>query len=129
MTIKDMNRQIITSPSGERLVVIPEDELNALIGESEDAADVAIVRAFRDRLAAGDEELVPAEVANRFLDGENPIRVWREYRGVTPHALAKEVGISAPYLSQIETGKREGTVKLMRRIADVLNVQIDDLVG
>jgi hypothetical protein len=29
------------------------------------------------------EELVPSEVVYAILDGENPIRVWREYRGYT----------------------------------------------
>jgi DNA-binding XRE family transcriptional regulator len=123
-----MPRQIITSPSGERLAVLPEDELNAILDAAEDASDIAIVRKFRKRLAAGDEELVPSEVANRLLDGENPVRVWREHRGMTTLDLAKRVGISAPYLSQVETGKRDGTVKLFRQIADALDVRLDDLV-
>jgi DNA-binding XRE family transcriptional regulator len=123
-----MPSQIITSPSGERLAVLPEDELNAILDAAEDASDIAIVRKFRKRLAAGDEELVPSEVANRLLDGENPVRVWREHRGMTTLDLAKRVGISAPYLSQVETGKRDGTVKLFRQIADALDVRLDDLV-
>lgn len=128
MKTRTMPRQIITSPSGERLAVLPEDELNAILDAAEDASDIAIVRKFRKRLAAGDEELVPSEVANRLLDGENPVRVWREHRGMTTLDLAKRVGISAPYLSQVETGKRDGTVKLFRQIADALDVRLDDLV-
>ncbi|MGE0211055.1 MAG: helix-turn-helix domain-containing protein, partial [Parvibaculaceae bacterium] len=36
--------------------------------------------------------------------------------------------IAQPYLSQIETGKREGTIRTMKRIAEALGVQLDDLV-
>lgn len=57
------------------------------------------------------------------------IRVWREHRGMTAKVLAEEAGIAQPFLSQIETGKREGTVDTLRSLADALGVTIDDLVG
>jgi len=123
-----MNTQIIITPSGERLVVLPEAEYRALVEAAEDAADVEAVRAFERRLAAGEEELIPAEMVDRFLKGESPIRVWREHRGLTLKDLAAKAGIARPYLSQMETGKRDGTVNTMRKIADVLGVAIDDLV-
>ncbi len=59
---------------------------------------------------AGGEELVPAEVVYALLDGGNPIRVWREFRGLSQGELATKAGISASYLSQLESGKRDGTV-------------------
>ena len=123
-----MNKQIIRSPSGERMVVVPEAEFQALVEAAEDAADVEAVREFRRRLATGEEELVPAEFANRILDGENKIRVWRELRGMTAAALARKAGIARPYLTQLETGKREGTVATIRRVAAALGVSIDDLI-
>ena len=43
-------------------------------------------------------------------------------------ALAASAGISAPYLSQIEGGGREGTVATMKSLAQALGVTIDDLV-
>lgn len=123
-----MNKQIITSPAGERLVVLPEPEYLALLEAAEDAQDKAQVHAFRCSLAAGAEELVPSAVAERLLGGENPVRVWREHRGLTTKALAESIGIAQPYLSQIETGKREGTVRTMKKIAEALGVALDDLV-
>jgi len=124
-----MSKQIITSPKGERLVILSEAEYQALVNGATDAADVAAVRRFESRLAAGKEELLPAEMVDRTIDGERPIRVWREYRGLTVKALANEAGIAAAYLSQIETGKRDGTVATMKRLADALGVSLDDLVG
>lgn len=61
-------------------------------------ADVRDYDAAMERIAAG-EELVPAEVVYALLDGGNPIRVWREYRGLNQVRLAAKVGISASYLS------------------------------
>jgi DNA-binding XRE family transcriptional regulator len=95
---------------------------------SEDAADGDAVRRFQAALAAGEEELLPADLVDRLLSGENPLRVWREYRGLTIKALAAETGVAPSYLSQIETGKRAGTVETLARLADVLRTTIDDLV-
>jgi transcriptional regulator with XRE-family HTH domain len=47
---------------------------------------------------------------------------------MTAAALAKKAGIARPYLTQVETGKRDGTVATMRRIAKALGVSIDGLV-
>ncbi len=123
-----MNAQIIVTPAGERLVVIPEADYDVLLAAVEDAADAAAVDTFRRRLAAGEEELIPAEIVDRILDGENRIRVWRDHRRLTSAALAEKAGIAQAFLSQIETGKRDGTVDTLRKIA-ALGVTIDDLVG
>ena len=88
-----------------------------------DAADRAAVAQVRQKLAAGEEELIPAEIVDRLFGGANRIRVWR---GLT---MAAQAGIAQPFLSQIETGKRDGTGETVRTIADALSVTLDDLVG
>jgi DNA-binding XRE family transcriptional regulator len=123
-----MTRQIITAPGGERMVVLPETEFLQLLDAVEDAEDAAAVRRFEQRLAAGEEELIPAEYVYRMLDGENRVTVWREFRGLSGKELAKTAGIAPSYLSNIESGKRVGTVDTMKKIADALKVTIDDLV-
>ncbi len=125
----DMNTQIITSPTGDRLVVIPEAEYEALVDALTETADLAAIRQFEERLAAGDEELLPEEMVDRILGGENLIRVWREHRGLTVKRLAERAGIAPAYLSQIETGKRDGTLSTIKKIADALDVSVDDIVG
>lgn len=124
-----MNAQFITSPNGERLVVLAEADYEALVQSAEDAEDAASVRRFQERLASGEEELLPAAMVDRILDGENPIRVWREHRGLSVKALAEKAGITPAYLSQVETGKRDGTVETLRKLAGALGVTLDDLVG
>ena len=123
-----MSVQIITSPTGERLVVMPEAEYEALVEAAEDAADIAAFEDFKKRLAAGEEELIPSEMVMRMVAGESPVRVWREHRGLTMAALAERAGIARPYLSQIETGKRDGTAQTMKKLALALDVTVDDLI-
>lgn len=124
-----MSSHSFTTPSGERLVILPEADYLALVEVSEDAADRAAVAQFRHKLAAGDEELIPSAIVDRLLGGENRIRVWREHRGLTMVELAAQAGIAQAFLSQIETGKRDGTVDTVRKIAGALSVTLDDLVG
>lgn len=119
--------QIIETPQGERLAVLPLAEYERLQEAAEMLEDVSAYDEAKRRLAAGTEELVPQEIANRLLDGESPIRVWREYRGLSGRALAEAAGVSAPYLSQIEGGRREGSFDTMRRIAETLKISLDDL--
>jgi DNA-binding XRE family transcriptional regulator len=118
---------IITTPSGDQMVVLPLAEYERLIEAVEDAADVRGYDAAKRRLAEGRDESIPAEFVDRILNGENKIRVWREYRGLTIKALAETSGLAAAYLSQIETGKREGTIETFKKIAAALRVDIDDI--
>lgn len=95
--------------------------------EAEMLQDVRDYDAAKAALELGEEELVPGEVVFALLDGENPIKVWRNYRGLTQVELAREAGISVPYLSQIETNKRTGTTDVLKTIANALKVTLDDI--
>ncbi len=120
--------EIITSPSGDRLAVIPLAEYERLLAAVEDATDARLIDDVTRRLASGEDEMLPAEMVERMIAGESKVRLWREHRGLTGKALAAKAGMGAAYLSQIETGDRQGPVALMRKLADALGVTIDDLV-
>jgi len=75
-----------------------------------------------------DQESVPDAIVGRLIDGESPIRVWREHRGLLLRALAARVGTSPSVLSDIETRGSEGRPALLRRIAGILGVSLDELV-
>jgi DNA-binding XRE family transcriptional regulator len=123
-----MNAQIIVTLSGDRLAVLPETEYLALVEAVEDASDVQAVRRWKAATEAGEEEALPADLVDRILTGEPPVRIWREHRGMTAQALAEAAGIAQSYLSQIETGKRGGTIETMAKIAGALGVLVDDLL-
>ncbi len=95
---------------------------------AEDAEDAAAVARFRARLAAGEEELVPAAVVDRLLAGESPVRVWREHRGLTQSGLGRASGVNRVVVADIEAGRKGGSVRSLKALAGALGVGIDDLV-
>ena len=120
--------QIIERDGKPEWAVLPYEDYLQLLDQSElleDIRDFDVINAAIDR---GEEELIPAEVIYAILDGENPIKVWREYRELTQKQLAETAGISKPYLSQIETGKRIGTAEILSAIAKALDVSLDEVV-
>jgi ribosome-binding protein aMBF1 (putative translation factor) len=120
---------IIETPRGERLAVIPEAEYRHLREAAENLADVRAFDRAKRRLARGEDELIPFEMAERLSKGENSVRVWREHRGLKVSELAARAGIKPAYLSQIESGAREGKVATLSALAKALGVTLDDLVA
>ena len=122
-----MNVQIINKDGRPEWAVIPYEEYIRLREEAEMLQDVADYDAAKEALEQG-EELIPSEVTFAILNGENPTRVWRNFRTLTQQELADRAGISKPYLSQIETGKRTGTAEVLAAIANALGVTLDEMM-
>lgn len=116
--------QIIYQGGKPAFAVIPWDDYVALGGDPRAMSDEEIFRAAE----AAAEEIFPAEVVNRLIAGESPIKVYREHRGLTQADLAQAVGSDRLYISQLETGPRTGSVRILKKIAAVLAVDLDDLV-
>ncbi len=121
-----MSKVQIIEKDGKRLfAVIPYDDYERLRDAAELAEDAELARKALER----DEERFPIDLVDRLLADENPVKVFREYRGMTQRALAEKVGVNTAYLSQIETGKRGGSTKVLRAVANALAVDLDDVVG
>ena len=118
--------QTIEKDGEPEYAVVPIEEYRRMVAALEDAADVAAIGRAWDEEAAG--ETVPGEVVNAILDGVSPLRAWRSCRGLTLEVLAERIGVSKGYLSQIEQGRKPGTLAVFRRLADALGVSIGDLV-
>lgn len=120
-----INISTLTLPgSKERYVVMQESEFEAM----QDALDNAEASAIETRIAAG-EETYPAELVDAILDGTNPVAAFRKWRGLTAQDLAEKANLSRPYVTEIETGKKDGSVKALKAIAGALDVDLDDLVA
>ncbi|AIC94130.1 MULTISPECIES: helix-turn-helix domain-containing protein [Shouchella] len=59
--------------------------------------------------------------------GESRLRMLRIQKGFSLEEVSKQVGISAGYLSQIESGKRQVNALISEKIAQFFNVSLDDL--
>ena len=118
--------QIITSPSGEQLVVLSKEEFDLMAANQFDE-DAETLRIYRESMAAierGDDIALPEAVWDRLEARESPVRVLREFRSMTQKELAEAAGISQSYLSEIERGAREGTLSTIKAIAKALAVPL-----
>ena len=120
--------QIIRTPGGEELVVLPRAEYEALVEradhDAEDAEDAAIYDARKAELAAGGVVL-PAEVSEAILRGEGRLKAIRKWRDETQLHLEFKTGIGQGYLSDLESGRRTGTAETIAKLAQALNVPVE----
>jgi DNA-binding XRE family transcriptional regulator len=118
-----MKTQVIEK-KGRQFAVVPLDEFEQLVQDAETLRDIRAYDAAKSRR----EEAFPSEVAKRLVSGESPIRVFRDYRGLTQEKLAKSAKIARPYLAEIEAGRKEGSVTVLKAIAKVLKLELADIV-
>lgn len=118
--------QVIFDAAGQPVfVVIPWDEFQRMTDKVPEASlsDLELYDLALDE----SEESFPAEVVDRLLSGQNPVKVYRKHRNLTQAELATAIGINVSHLSQIETGKREASTKTIVALAQALDVAVDDL--
>ncbi|WP_298220528.1 helix-turn-helix transcriptional regulator [Halothiobacillus sp.] len=123
-----MNVQVIERNGSPEWAVLPYAEYERLISLLESMQDVAEVTRVHAALERGEEEAIPDEVVERLLAGESPLRVWREYRGLSQIALAESAQVTQGMVTMIETGKRKGQAMTLKRLAEVLRIDVDDLL-
>lgn len=118
-----MTVQFIADKDGKtEYAVVPIAEFEALRARAMDQGDI------RAALDAEDDEDLPWAMARRLIEGESPLRVWREHRGLTQADLAAAASLTASYVSQIEAGRKSPTVDVYRALAAALGVTVDDLL-
>ena len=112
---------------GRKMAVLPFEDYERLLDAADDEADVAAAERADRRRAAG-EEYVPMEMVNRLVEGENALRVWREYRKLSISALAELSGINKSTISLLENDKAYGRPATWRALADSLHATVDDIL-
>ena len=114
-------------------VTVSRGDWTQLLSELEEAHDrAAVVERRRHEAAKGVQaarrNYLTAREARRLLEGESPVKVWREKRGRSQRELAAAAGVGAGYLAEIETGRKPGSVVALARLGKALQVQIEDLI-
>lgn len=118
--------QVIEKNGRPEFYVVPADlwaRVRKVIEEAEDVADL-------ERFDREDDGVrFPHAVAMAIAEGAHALRAWREYRSLTQEQLARACGVSKPFISQIESGRRVGSAATLRKLARALEVPVGALLG
>ena len=57
------------------------------------------------------------------------LKIARERKGISQKDLAERIGVAKSTYSLYESGNREPNVQTIKKIADILNVSADELLG
>ena len=106
------------------MIRIPRADYEALVAARDELADILAY----DRAVAEGGDGLPHDFMLRLIDGENPLRVFREWRGFSQSALARASGVNRVQIADIEAGRSTGSVATWKKLAEALGVGIDELV-
>jgi ribosome-binding protein aMBF1 (putative translation factor) len=96
-------------PLGETAdsVTLSRTDFETLQEELEDAADrIAVLEdCVLDQDPNGSRHVLTIDETMRIIDGEHPVKVWREKRGLTVSQLAHRLGQTDAEINAIEQGQ------------------------
>ena len=103
-----MNKpQTIQTPSGDEMVIVSRAEYDSLVSALEDLEDALGRRTELEKDRGGEVELISGSEVDDYLNAPTPLAFWRKKRGLSAGpVLAKRVGVTQAYLSEIESGKK-----------------------
>ena len=115
-------------------VTLDRPTFDRLMHNASDAYDRKAIAAYterHDRLGPAEGcrlSYTAAEIA-RMLDDVSPLTIWRERAGLSGRALATRAGVSASYLTEIESGKKPGSAAAFKAHCRSLNVPTGALIA
>jgi transcriptional regulator with XRE-family HTH domain len=122
-----MNVRFKKTDKGE-VAILPGKEYEALAAKAdEDIGSAQLVACTRKEIAAG-APIIPKKIVDRIANGDNPLRVLREWRDMTRLELSFKADIGQGYISDLESGRRKGTTAALKSSASALKVPLDLLV-
>ena len=122
----DLKPKFIDTGSGEKLVILTGTEYEALLKlareAEEDAADAQLFAERMAELRADPNMILPQEVSSRMMRGERLLTALRKWKRVTQTQLSAKTGLTQGYISDIESGRRTGSVQTLETIAAALEI-------
>ncbi len=90
---------------GKPYILMKMEEYRALTGQNAEALPDAVM----DAVAGG---------------ADHAVKIIRKHRGLTQEELADKAGISRTYLTEIETRRKDGSIRALKALASALNVDL-----
>ena len=103
--------------------------LRAAYDELAERQEDAEATAWYDRWKAsqGAAETLPPALVDRLMNGDSPVAVFREHRGLTRAALAGLAGTTSSVIERVEAGEHPLVPTLRDGLAKALGVTEQDL--
>lgn len=105
-------------------ITIDKTDYEALLSRIDDLEDRLAAECF----LANPQPGIPSELVDRMLEGESPLAILREWRDFSQSGLSRASGVNRVQISDIEAGRKHGSVATLQKLAAALDVTIDDLV-
>lgn len=105
------------------MVTITKEEHGRLLAAAEDLEDIRTLNEAR----ANPEEGMPHEFLVKLLEGEHPVAVFRSWRGLSQAELARRSRVNRVQIIDMEKGRAGCSVETLRKLADALDVSMDEL--
>ncbi len=111
--------QIINTPEQE-MVILPKSEFMAM----EQLLDAEVEKRILER---NRKNGIVHTYYHRVIRGENPVKVYREWRGLSQYELADILGVTQGNIGKIERWSNVGSTRMLMKIANVLNIDFNHL--
>jgi predicted XRE-type DNA-binding protein len=105
---------------GKHYIAIPLDEYDAFI-ENVRAQAPTVSKPFVDENLSEEEQM-------SLKTAKTPLAFWRKKRGIRQKEISELLGISQTYASEIEYGKRTGQPIDYLKLAQALNIKVEQLI-
>jgi DNA-binding XRE family transcriptional regulator len=80
---------------------------------------------YRDLSGESKHKDLPSDILDALAARqESPLKILRKYFGLTQEELAIRSGVSRPYIAEIETGKKDGSLRALKTLAETLNIKV-----
>ncbi|MBM9538876.1 helix-turn-helix domain-containing protein [Desulfobulbus alkaliphilus] len=70
----------------------------------------------------------PNEVVKANVRGESLVKAWREYFKLTQKDLAEKAGMKQSALARLERGNTKPRKSTLKKIADTLEIEVEQLI-
>lgn len=92
---------------GKPFVLVPLHDYRGLSGEKQDYD-------------------LPSDVLDALAAGQNSaLKIMRKHFNLTQVQLAEMSGVSRPYIAEIESGKKDGSLRALKSLADAMNISVN----
>lgn len=108
-------------------ITITKKEYNSLTLASEKLEMLQDVAAY-DIAMENKSQGLPHTYMMRLIDGEAPLVVFRQWRELSSSELARRSGVNRVQIVNIEKGNATGSVETLKKLADTLDITLDQLV-